>query len=206
MLRAEGLLTEEPRRGTFVVSITPRTSATSTACAPAIEGAAARLLCPAQDADAIDRLDAAAEAIGQAAATGDAGEVARADLAFHEALCELSGQRPPARDLPSHVPVLRGLLRLDERVMPLDRGRRRPAPPRRRRHPRRRRGRGRAAGHRALRRRPGALLANLLERRRVTRRSGEAVLTSAAPAVRRRGDRRARRRRRTASAGGSSRA
>ena len=118
MLRAEGLLTEEPRRGTFVVSITPQDVRDIYGLRAAVEGAAARLLCQAQDADAIAALDAAAEAISQAAATGDAVEVARADLAFHEALCALSGNVRLLETFRRYVPVLRGLLRLDERVMP----------------------------------------------------------------------------------------
>jgi GntR family transcriptional regulator of gluconate operon len=71
MLRAEGLVTEEPRRGTFVVSITAQDVRDIYGLRAAIEGAAARLLCRAGDAATIDRLEAAADAIGAAAGTGD---------------------------------------------------------------------------------------------------------------------------------------
>ncbi len=118
MLRAEGLLTEEPRRGTFVVSITPQDVRDIYGLRAAIEGAAARAICRSRSADAIARLDDAAEAISRAAASADAAEVARADLAFHEALCELSGNVRLLETFRRYVPVLRGLLRLDERVMP----------------------------------------------------------------------------------------
>ena len=118
MLRAEGLLTEEPRRGTFVVSISPQDVRDIYGLRAAIEGAAARLLCRAGDAAAIARLEAAADAIGTAAATGDPVAVAHADLAFHETLCELSGNGRLLETFRRHVPVLRGLLRLDERIMP----------------------------------------------------------------------------------------
>ena len=118
MLRAEGLVTEEPRRGTFVVSITPQDVRDIYGLRAAIEGAAARLLCRAADAATIARLEAAADAIGAAAATGDAVAVAHADLAFHESLCELSGNSRLLETFRRHVPVLRGLLRMDERIMP----------------------------------------------------------------------------------------
>jgi GntR family transcriptional regulator of gluconate operon len=118
MLRAEGLVTEEPRRGTFVVSITAQDVRDIYGLRAAIEVAAARLLCRAGDAATIDRLEAAADAIGAAAGTGDAAAVAHADLAFHEALCELSGNQRLLETFRRHVPVLRGLLRMDERIMP----------------------------------------------------------------------------------------
>jgi GntR family transcriptional regulator of gluconate operon len=118
MLRAEGLVTEEPRRGTFVVSITAQDVRDIYGLRAAIEGAAARLLCRAGDAATIDRLEAAADAIGAAAGTGDAAAAAHADLAFHEALCELSGNQRLLETFRRHVPVLRGLLRMDERIMP----------------------------------------------------------------------------------------
>jgi len=118
MLRAEGLLTEQPRRGTFVVSLTPQDVRDIYGLRAAIEGAAARLLCRNPDDEAISRLDQAAEAIGTAAAGGDAAAVARADLACHEQLCLLSGNCRLLEIFRRYVPALRGLLRLDERIMP----------------------------------------------------------------------------------------
>ncbi len=118
MLRAEGLLTEEPRRGTFVVSITPQDVRDIYGLRAAVEGAAAKLLCKSQDPAALAQLEQAAEAIGEAATTGDATAVTRADLAFHEQLCELSGNGRLLETFRRYVPVLRGLLRMDERVMP----------------------------------------------------------------------------------------
>lgn len=118
MLRAEGLLTEEPRRGTFVVSITPQDVRDIYGLRAAVEGAAVRLLCQQQDPAVLEGLEQAAEAIAVAAATGDPSEVARADLAFHEQLCRLSGNVRLLETFRRYVPVLRGLLRMDERVMP----------------------------------------------------------------------------------------
>jgi DNA-binding GntR family transcriptional regulator len=118
MLRAEGLLTEQPRRGTFVVSLTPQDVRDIYGLRTAIEGAAARLLCRHRDDDAIAQLAEAAEAIAAAASEGDAAAVARADLAFHEQLCLLSGNRRLLETFQRYVPALRGLLRMDERIMP----------------------------------------------------------------------------------------
>ena len=118
MLRAEGLLTEQPRRGTFVVSLTPQDVRDIYGLRAAVESAAARLLCRRGDVGAVSELDAAADAIGTAAAGGDAADVARADLAFHEQLCRLSGNARLLETFHRYVPALRGLLRLDERVMP----------------------------------------------------------------------------------------
>jgi DNA-binding GntR family transcriptional regulator len=118
MLRAEGLLTEQPRRGTFVVSLTAQDVRDIYGLRAAIEGAAARLLCRHQDGDAIAQLDLAVEAIGTAAADGDAAAVARADLAFHEQLCLLSGNCRLLETFRRYIPALRGLLRMDERIMP----------------------------------------------------------------------------------------
>lgn len=118
MLRAEGLLIEEPRRGTFVVSITPQDVRDIYGLRAAIEGAAAKLLCRSQDPEALDKLAETAEAISAAADTGDAAAVAGADLLFHEQLCQLSGNVRLLETFRRYVPVLRGLLRMDERVMP----------------------------------------------------------------------------------------
>jgi GntR family transcriptional regulator, gluconate operon transcriptional repressor len=117
MLRAEGLLTEEPRRGTFVVSITAQDVRDIYGLRAAIEGAAVKLLCQAQDPVSLKKLDEAVEAIGTAAAKGDTAAIARADLAFHEQLCLLSGNLRLLDTFRRYVPVLRGLLRMDERVL-----------------------------------------------------------------------------------------
>jgi GntR family transcriptional regulator, gluconate operon transcriptional repressor len=117
MLRAEGLLTEEPRRGTFVVSITAQDVRDIYGLRAAIEGAAVKLLCQAQDEAALAKLDEAVDAIGAAAAKGDTAAIARADLSFHEQLCLLSGNVRLLETFRRYVPVLRGLLRMDERVL-----------------------------------------------------------------------------------------
>ena len=117
LLRAEGLLNEEPRRGTFVVSLTAQDVRDIYGLRAALEGRAARLIARSQDPDSLARLRALADDIDRAVASGDAIEVGRADLAFHEGLCELCGNSRIHEVFMRYVPTLRGLLRLDEQVL-----------------------------------------------------------------------------------------
>jgi len=117
LLRAEGLLKEEPRRGTFVVSLTAEDVREIYGLRAALEGEAGRLLARSRRPDAIRRLRELAAAIEAAAARGDGRAVSRADLAFHEGLCELSGNSRIHEVFTRYVPTLRALLRLDERVL-----------------------------------------------------------------------------------------
>jgi DNA-binding GntR family transcriptional regulator len=117
LLRAEGLLKEEPRRGTFVVSITAADVREIYGLRAALEGRAARLIARSLDPAAIARLRELADAIDAAVAAGDAVAVSRADLAFHEGLCELCGNTRIHEVFMRYVATLRGLLRLDEQVL-----------------------------------------------------------------------------------------
>jgi GntR family transcriptional regulator of gluconate operon len=117
LLRAEGLLKEEPRRGTFVVSLTADDVRDIYGLRAALEGRAARVLARRRDPATIDRLRVLADEIDVAVRTGDAAAVSRADLAFHQALCELSGNSRIVEVFDRYVPTLRGLLRLDELTM-----------------------------------------------------------------------------------------
>jgi GntR family transcriptional regulator of gluconate operon len=117
LLRAEGLLKEEPRRGTFVVSLTANDVREIYGLRAALEGRAARLLARSRDPGALARLVALADDIDAAVAAGDAVAVSRADLAFHEGLCELCGNARIHEVFVRYVPTLRALLRLDERVL-----------------------------------------------------------------------------------------
>lgn len=117
LLRAEGLLKEEPRRGTFVVSLTAQDVRDIYGLRAALEGRAARLLARSQEPTAVTDLRAAVGAIDAAVASGDAVAVSRADLAFHETLCRLCGNARIHEVFMRYVPTLRGLLRLDEQVL-----------------------------------------------------------------------------------------
>jgi len=116
-LRAEGLLEEEPRRGTFVVRLEADDVRQIYGLRAALESGAARLLARSGDPQIVDRLRSSAAAIDAAAERGDAKAVARADLAFHEQLCELSGNSRIREVFERYIPTLRALLRLDEHVL-----------------------------------------------------------------------------------------
>ena len=117
LLRAEGLLKEEPRRGTFVVSLSADDVREIYGLRAALEGRAARMLARSGDAAALNRLQALADDIDAAVAAGDAAAVSRADLAFHQGLCQLCGNSRIVEVFDRYVPTLRALLRLDELVV-----------------------------------------------------------------------------------------
>lgn len=116
LLRAEGLLEEEPRRGTFVVSLSPADVREIYGLRAAIEGRAARLLASDPAAPAVEELGTLLEGIEGAVRDGDLAAVFRRDLEFHDGLCRLSGNARLHEVFVRYVPMLRALLRLDERV------------------------------------------------------------------------------------------
>ena len=117
LLRAEGLLNEEPRRGTFVVSLTAQDVRDIYGLRAALEGRAARLIARSQDPVVLARLRELADDIDRAVSANDGVAASRADLAFHEGLCELCGNSRIHEVFMRYVPTLRGLLRLDEKVL-----------------------------------------------------------------------------------------
>jgi GntR family transcriptional regulator, gluconate operon transcriptional repressor len=117
LLRAEGLLNEEPRRGTFVVSLTAQDVRDIYGLRAALEGRAARLIARSRDPAALARLRELADDIDREVASDDGIAASRADLAFHQGLCELCGNSRIHEVFMRYVPTLRGLLRLDEQVV-----------------------------------------------------------------------------------------
>lgn len=116
LLRAEGLVEEEPRRGTFVVRLDTVDVREVYELRAAIEGRAARILAGSNGPLALAELRALADRIDDAVRAQDFPKVSRADIDFHEALCRLSGNSRLLDVFMRHVPVMRSLLRLDERV------------------------------------------------------------------------------------------
>ena len=117
LLRAEGLLNEEPRRGTFVVSLTADDVREIYGLRAALESRAARLLARSRDPEALAKLRQLTDDIDAAVSSGDPAAVPRADLAFHEGLCALCANSRILEVFQRYVPTLRALLRLDERVL-----------------------------------------------------------------------------------------
>ena len=116
LLRAEGLLQEEPRRGSFVVRLSPDDVREIYGLRAAIEGRAARLVATAGDPSTISRLGGLLDRIDAAVGRDDAAAVFAADLAFHEELVRAGGNARLHEVFTRYVPTLRALLRLDERV------------------------------------------------------------------------------------------
>jgi GntR family transcriptional regulator of gluconate operon len=114
LLRSEGLVAEEPRRGTFVVVLDADDVREIYDLRAALEGRAARLLAGRRDGAAIAELRSAIGRIEEAAAAGDPVAVGRHDLGFHEALCRLSGNRRIHATFLQHARALRTLIRFDE--------------------------------------------------------------------------------------------
>jgi DNA-binding GntR family transcriptional regulator len=114
LLRAEGLVDEEPRRGTFVVTLSSVDVREIYDLRAALEGRAARSIARRKDPAALEELRSTLGAIAAAAAAGDVREVARHDLEFHESICRLSGNRRLHLVFQHHVPALQTLIKLDE--------------------------------------------------------------------------------------------
>jgi len=114
VLAAEGLIEEAPRRGAFVVTLSRNDVREIYDVRTAIEGRAAHLLAERRDPAVLAKLAAAVDEIGVAARAGDARAVRRADLAFHERVCALSGNRRLHDIFIRSVPALQTLLDYEE--------------------------------------------------------------------------------------------
>lgn len=113
-LRGEGLVRSIPRRGSFVVALSVDDIVDLYELRAAIEGRAARLLAARRDPVALRTLRRSLARLERAARKGDAADVRVHDLAFHEAICRLSGNRRLHQVFLGNVPILRSLLKLDE--------------------------------------------------------------------------------------------
>jgi DNA-binding GntR family transcriptional regulator len=112
-LAAEGLVREEPRRGTFVSTPTVEAAREAYDLRAAIEAKAARLLIHNGDPAALDALGRAARNIEAASRAGDLQKVVRCDYEFHETLCRVSGNGRLLDAFVRNASVLRILLRLE---------------------------------------------------------------------------------------------
>lgn len=112
-LKAEGLVRDEPRRGSFVAELTDEDIRELYELRAALETRAARLLIQRGGDDAFDRLTAAIEGLRRAAGEGDGEAFARLDADFHAELCRLSGNVRLHRAYVQHATLLTTLLRLE---------------------------------------------------------------------------------------------
>ncbi|HEY2552065.1 MAG TPA: GntR family transcriptional regulator [Streptosporangiaceae bacterium] len=117
LLRAEELVQEEPRRGTFVVSIGATDVREIYGLRAAIEGRAARLLAAVPNQQVVRELRKLYAEMGEAAAQDNVAALYARDLAFHEGLTRLSGNGRLHGVFVRYVPTLRALLQVDGRFL-----------------------------------------------------------------------------------------
>lgn len=116
LLRSEGLVADEPRRGTFVVALTAKDVGDIYELRAALEWAAVRSIAAQQAPESVPALSAVLDEMTAAVGAGDIHAVALADLAFHEALCRLSGNARLHAVFSQTVPALRTLLMVDQHL------------------------------------------------------------------------------------------
>lgn len=114
LLRAEGLVAEEPRRGAVVVSLTDADVREIYDVRAALEAHAARVLARARRSEDAAALRLLVERIEQAASEGDVHDLYDADLAFHTTVLELTGNSRLLEVFNRSVTALRALISLDE--------------------------------------------------------------------------------------------
>ena len=116
LLRAEGLVQEVLRRGTFVVSLSGRDAREIYGLRAAIEGRAAYDIAMRASEREVAELEALCSEMENAEVAHDAAGVYAGDLAFHDALCRLSGNVRLHEVFLRYVSALRALLQLDKRI------------------------------------------------------------------------------------------
>ncbi len=118
LLRAEGLVREEPNRGTFVVTLSATDVRDIFELREALEVLAVRLLVARADRAGLRELRRLLDQLEKAAADGDVRAVSQADLALHEAICRLSGNARLYAAFTRDFPTMLGLIRMDDQQHP----------------------------------------------------------------------------------------
>lgn len=112
-LRAEGLVRDEARRGVSVAALTADDIREIYEVRAALESGAARLVIRDGGMSAVAALDAALQAMRDAAARSDRLGFVEADLALHEQLCHVSGNERLLQAWGAQVGLLRTLIRME---------------------------------------------------------------------------------------------
>jgi GntR family transcriptional regulator of gluconate operon len=114
LLGAEGLVRDEPRRGALVLSLTPDDVREIYDLRAALEARAARRVAQAARPASLRSLRKAYAEMERLAERDDPTGFARADLKFHETICQLSGNQRLHAMFVRYVPLLYSLIKLDE--------------------------------------------------------------------------------------------
>ena len=112
-LRAEGLVIDRPRRGSFVVELGADDIRDIYELRAALESRAARLIIARKNDSAIEHLGEIVGELREAAVANDAEGFARLDALFHTELCRLSGNERIHRAFVQNAGVLGALLRIE---------------------------------------------------------------------------------------------
>lgn len=120
LLKAEGLVGEQPRRGHRVVDLTADDVREILELRAAIEGRAAQKLArdDTKRDQAVRELEGTLERLLEVSRAGDIRRAIELDLVFHEALCRLSRNRRVHAAFLAYAPVIRTLFRLDSTIAP----------------------------------------------------------------------------------------
>ena len=113
-LAAEGLVREEPRRGSYVAAPTMEDVRDLYDLRVAIEARAARLVIERGGRDAFDTLREALDLLHEAVEASDLSQLARADYGFHETICRVSGNRRLLDVFVRNASVMRLLVHMEE--------------------------------------------------------------------------------------------
>jgi DNA-binding GntR family transcriptional regulator len=92
-LEQMGLVVKVPYKGAFVATLTDHDIAELNSLRAPLEGLAARLIAEKRDPHSLERLAGILNEMRQAARTGNASQMIRLDIEFHDALIELSGHK-----------------------------------------------------------------------------------------------------------------
>lgn len=116
VLRSEGLLIDVRNRGTFVVRLSPTDVREIFDLRAAIESRAAKTLAQRAGGEEVCELRGLLDRLEAVAKSGDVRAFARVDLAFHEAVCQLSGNRRLHAVFTRDVPTMQALIKIDDQL------------------------------------------------------------------------------------------
>ena len=114
MLIADGLVSEGPRHGAFVTSLSRSDVLEIYDVRAAVEGRAAFLLARDWQPGVLDPLSEGIDRLAAAASTRDPRAMRREDIGFHAQICKLSGNTRLLEIFNHYVPLVQTLISYDE--------------------------------------------------------------------------------------------